>query len=494
MKKRVAAIALASSLVLGMLPSCVSADEAKDGITNIVMEYINFGFEDPDIPLVFEKINEITEEKIGVHVDYVLVPIADMIGKPGMMVQAGEQIDMIQTGLIATPQMYYQTGLLQPITEYVEKSETLKNLVGEAIEACKINGEIYAYPGSLYPGKGTGFIYDKALAEEYNIEVPEIIDGNEGLTEILKQVKESGMPAYGISLGDGVGAEGSTQKFDGLGSSMCTFGVVLDPENDTTVVDWFETDEYKEQSAIHQMWYDEGYSVPDSISNGYTVADSLTQGQCFGILGDLAAGQSVGYYANTCGKELGVGWVKQPEVTTHSVIGVSWGIVAGSPNAQACLDFIQLMYEDAELANLYNYGIEGKNYVLQEGSDRIIEYPEGTDAGTCGYGNFVPALGDAMKMYLPAPMTEEDFASIEACALENCKVSPLLGYTFDTSDVSTETASISAVVSQYGPSLNCGVLDAEATIPEFVDALKTAGIDKVVEENQKQLDQWLANK
>ena len=45
MKKRVAAIALASSLVLGMLPSCVSADEAKDGITNIVMEYINFGFE-----------------------------------------------------------------------------------------------------------------------------------------------------------------------------------------------------------------------------------------------------------------------------------------------------------------------------------------------------------------------------------------------------------------------------------------------------------------
>jgi len=32
----------------------------------------------------------------------------------------------------------------------------------------------------------------------------------------------------------------------------------------------------------------------------------------------------------------------------------------------------------------------------------------------------------------------------------------------------------------------------DATYNEFIQALKDAGIDKVIEENQRQLDEWLA--
>lgn len=40
------------------------------------------------------------------------------------------------------------------------------------------------------------------------------------------------------------------------------------------------------------------------------------------------------------------------------------------------MDFLNLLYENADLANILNYGIEGKDYVYTEGSDRIISYQE----------------------------------------------------------------------------------------------------------------------
>ena len=47
---------------------------------------------------------------------------------------------------------------------------------------------------------------------------------------------------------------------------------------------------------------------------------------------------------------------------------------------------------------------------------------------------------------------------------------------------------------QYCYSFNAGALDPESALPEFIDALKAAGIDKVIEANQEQLDAWAAAK
>ena len=46
----------------------------------------------------------------------------------------------------------------------------------------------------------------------------------------------------------------------------------------------------------------------------------------------------------------------------------------------------------------------------------------------------------------------------------------------------------------YLASLECGIVDPEEKIPEFLDALEAAGIDEVIAENQAQLDAWLSAK
>ncbi|MNP84439.1 hypothetical protein D3C76_1837450 [compost metagenome] len=47
------------------------------------------------------------------------------------------------------------------------------------------------------------------------------------------------------------------------------------------------------------------------------------------------------------------------------------------------------------------------------------------------------------------------------------------------------------VIAQYYLPLETGSVDPEEILPQFIAKLKTAGIDKVIAEKQKQLDEWV---
>ncbi len=64
------------------------------------------------------------------------------------------------------------------------------------------------------------------------------------------------------------------------------------------------------------------------------------------------------------------------------------------------------------------------------------------------------------------------------------------GFTFDSSTVKTEVASIGTVITQYALPLETGSLGPDKILPKFIESLKAAGIDKVIAEKQMQLDEW----
>ena len=79
-------------------------------------------------------------------------------------------------------------------------------------------------------------------------------------------------------------------------------------------------------------------------------------------------------------------------------------------------------------------------------------------------------------------------------AIPEERYSPAFGYSFDQQPVATEIAAVSTVIEQYTPSLNCGAVDPTEALPEFIDSLKAAGMDKIIAEQQKQFDAWYAEK
>lgn len=468
---------------------------AADGETyHMVMELITYGFDDPDLPMIQDAVNAITVPKIGVEVEFMTVPIGEMATKLGLLVSGNQQIDLVVTGLLTTPANLASEGLIQPITQYVEGSEDLMKLADGIIDACKVNGEIYCYPGSTACGAQVTFFYDADLAAQYNIQMPEQLKSEADWEALFSQVKESGMEQYGISLGDGNACEYEWMDFDALGDiSYNSYGVIMADGDGRTIENLYATEAYMAKCRMHRSWYENGYCVPDSISNGYTTHDTMTQGAIFGFVSNGGVGMSEAYWSKITGKNIASIPMADISTSADNVINFSWGVSSSCEQPEKAVEFLELLYTNTDLANIMNYGIEGTHYVKNEGS-QIISYPEGVDATTCGYGNFVGTYGDSSKIYHREPLTDEFVANISAYMYPNATPSEFLGYTFDPSSVTTEITAVTAVIGQYAPALECGTVDPDQMIPEFLDALNAAGMDKIIAENQTQLDAWLASK
>ncbi len=76
----------------------------------------------------------------------------------------------------------------------------------------------------------------------------------------------------------------------------------------------------------------------------------------------------------------------------------------------------------------------------------------------------------------------------------NAAKSLALGFQFDSTNVVDEMTACANVVAQYYLPLMYGEVDIDSTLPIFQQALKDAGIEKIITEKQTQLDKWLAEK
>ena len=69
-----------------------------------------------------------------------------------------------------------------------------------------------------------------------------------------------------------------------------------------------------------------------------------------------------------------------------------------------------------------------------------------------------------------------------------------LGFMFDPVPVKSEYAQISSVMAEYGAPVSNGMVEFDKYYPAFIDKLEKAGVDTVIKEMQRQLDEWFAKK
>ena len=75
--------------------------------------------------------------------------------------------------------------------------------------------------------------------------------------------------------------------------------------------------------------------------------------------------------------------------------------------------------------------------------------------------------------------------------LNDRNTSKFLGYTYNPNAVKTQYSSVQSVITQYRPGLETGSVDPDTTIPQFISALEAAGINDIIADNQKSLNDWL---
>ena len=77
-------------------------------------------------------------------------------------------------------------------------------------------------------------------------------------------------------------------------------------------------------------------------------------------------------------------------------------------------------------------------------------------------------------------------------ANKEAPVDPNIGFSFDPTSVESEVSQIAAVGKEFDAILNNGLEDPEVSTSAYYDKLEKAGRQKVMDEIQKQFNEWSA--
>ena len=500
MKKRLLSLLLALALVVGLIPAFAMADD----VFTLKMQIVTFGQEFPGLADVENAINAITEPEIGVRVELNPVAAWDLTSTSSLAITSDEQIDLMcilpMSSNLDSISNYSSKFMLEELDDlYAEYGQDIQEALGDLIKIGYSGGTLYAIPANYYAGHGLCFVAKTAELEALGYSFDE--DTIYTLDDI-----EQVMAAYKAAKGDGyyaitgfADAPINLVATDDLGDPAIGSLMNCGLEN-TTVVNRYATEEYRQMYDRIRSWFLAGYINPDAISITDTWVSLLQTGHYLGsFIGCNASGLD-GIIVNeqSLGEGLTVIRYCEDFATTSAASYSLWAIPVTSGNPEKTMQFLNILYQKRDLSNsvaaLLSAGIEGVTYKVVEdlGDGRvIIDYADGVTRMTAPYAGQVPIYGDELRTPKYTPI---DAAMFEEISNYNStlKYSKAFGYSFDSQRYVSKISAINNVLKTYEAQLGFGTVDVDTVLPQFLAELEAAGINDVIAANQEQLDSWLA--
>ena len=494
MKKRnYLSVVLGCSILLTSAGFHVYADVPADLVDTSVVDDIcitwpSMGQAPADLPMIEDAVNEITEQKIGVHV--ILEPIAfqDLVSQQQLMISSGDQLDipiMLWTGL----DTWVNTDSLLELEDLLPTYGTgIVAQQGEKAYACTKDGHVYGI-SQIGIGNAGGFICNSTILEKYGIDTSDRVVTMDELEEIFATIKEGeGNGFYCVARGGGF--DYLYGRYDNVGCSDYT-GVVMFDGDTNTIVDLFETDAYKEYAYRMYDWAQKGYISPDAATTADIHQTLIATGNYLGGFTNVGvpSGVKISYSSGgaipmTC-LTLAEGRTRVSDLTS-----IMFGISSTCENPEKAMVLLNELYTNPEISNLLTSGIEGVHYQVVEELDngwKNITFPDGVDMNNTGYFASI-GVWDMAATAAWLPSGTATFEEKEVA--RDYPYSPAFGYVFDSTDYSTELSALSSVYNEYEPIISCGAINPDDELPAFINALKAAGIDEMVAANQEQYNAW----
>lgn len=458
-----------------------------------------------DMELVSETLSEYTLEKINVKVNLNIMDAGTYIQQAPLMVSSNEKVDLMCTFPAAAPHFSSMTaqGQLMPLNDLLDEygtgiAETLPNAA--FLEATTIDGQIYGVPPAA--NKVTDLYWycraDELAALGFDVADLATVDDIEEVLYAVKEQMPNMTPLDGNAKTSNlmyVGMDPIDQiYFDVLGEQTAFVAAVpytADGTTDYEVVNYYATDEFRGAVERLRTWYNDGLINKD-LATKDEATDPLTDPNSFSA---IVAGNSsrVGQLqAGLGGTELASVKLQGGAVATGQLIQMTWAVPVSATEPEAAMKFMNLMYTDEYVLNMMDYGIEGTHYV--KNADGTISFMDGQDQSNSGfYTGSTAFVGNTFLAY-PLEGNDPNTNEIMRTEMENAVYSPLVGFSFNLSDMQDIFTVISPLTeSEYRPGLVCGSAP-DGTLDELLEKLDAAGVDEYLAEAQAQLDAWLASK
>ena len=453
-----------------MMPTtlAIPSEEAKKAVEDAINTYLSekLGITDLALRLTFQS-----------RPDYATVMNLQLAG--------GEKMDLVYAFDLVP---IVSSGYLLPLDDYMDNELAgAKGVLGDDWLLCgTVNNSVYAIPS--YKGHVLSFkyIYNKDTVGDYDMSQVKSIDDLDALFAYLKkQHPDDVFGAYTNQYHQLYAYQTNTAQV------ATYFAVVGD---NTQLVNYFETEAFRkgiEKAYEHRQL---GYVDPEGSANTLSHDALVLSGACKGvIMGHAYTTETVEQMFdmnNTYGASFGAVEISRSILDTNLN---RWGIAYTSENPSAAARMMNVIWTDEFVMSTLIYGLEGQSW-RWNADHTSIEYPDGLSLDTVPYTVLYTcgSIGNQFNLYPFDGNTSETDKVFMKEIMDEGYVSPLFGFVPDSKNVTTQLAAVSNVYNQYFNALAYGDVDPEAYLPEFLDALKTAGIDEIMAEYQTQVDNWVA--
>ncbi len=478
--KKVATLVMAVMLALSFA-ACGGEKVSQDD--DITITWLIPGEKQADVEAINEAASKIAMEKAGVKLSLMFIDNAAFTQRMNMNFASGNSdFDLCFTGYINPYKDTVTKGAYLELDEYIENSETIKEAIPEyARKTSTYKGHIYALPNmQIMATACTGLFVQEKLAEEYGLKTEEI-KCIEDIEPFLAWVKEKHPELYPFKTGDmGGGIRNPNPPSDNFNGAK----VVQREDGSFKVTTEIMEEEDLTEIKLIRSWFEKGYIRADIAS----VTDQSTDhnaGKYAVWRGVYKPGAAEEVNASNPNRRCICIRISEPYMPYNAGSTTMTAINAASKHPDEAFKIIELANSDKEFFNLLAFGIEGKHYNLDEDGKVVLIKNSGyAPGGAWKFGSVFNSL--------LLPGQDDDLWQQTIRYNDEAKKSPLIGFSFDTTNVRTEIGQISTVGGKYKQG-SIGTEPVEAWRPAYLKELEAAGVEKVRKEVERQINEWAKN-
>lgn len=536
-KVKALALCLTVFLSAGMLTGCSKSEKSdpKKDTTAVTTQKLNQvelkilmrGDAPTRLDEIVSEFEKRTKDSLNVKLKIEFTPGNDYKTKLQMMLAASEQFDSCFDANWLNMNDAIAQKLYVDLTSYFnnDKYPGLKNAFSKnLLDNNKFFDKVYAIPLIQQYANLRGTIIRKDLRDKYKL--PEIKD-LQGLEAYFDKVleNEKGVIPYGMNsntiVDDWLLFKGNEKARDNIINIQITSGLAAevalskdgksilgitflgDPEEMYSKYPkpWGSKDRVA-AALLARKWYTKGYTEKDVISQKNSEA-LLKAGKFAAKSGESNA---VGFNNTLSGLKSSIpgadielvfindlyNQMKPGTISTKYRAANFQAIPVISKNIDRMIMFYDKLFGDKELHDLFEYGIEGKDWE-KNGNDKM-KIPDTADKTKLyNFQGYLLSWNPTM-VRLPAEVPEK-VAKAAAFTFRDdtyFKV-PLAAFNFNTEAVKLEVAKVAPVFSDEMQVVNLGMLDnVELELQKLNEKAKKLGLEKIREELKKQIEDYIA--
>lgn len=447
-----------------------------------------------DLQEVQDAMNQILNAKIGVNLMLEPIDFGAYNEKMQLRLASGEACDIIFTApWINSYANNIANGVLMPLDDLLldHAPGLWASMPPTTWEAARVQGKIYGVINQQIFPKPWGVNVRKDLLEKYNFSLDNVTRW-EDMEPFLQAVLdgEGITPLYANANGSPNMWRSQYWGYDPLDDGIGFIGVKANDES-MTVVNIMDAVEFEESARLTQKWYDAGYFPAEPVQPDE--ADAMFRA------GQFAMNYHVEKPGNDVENQARYGWEFVSKNLTDPLILDTAGATATlnaicktSQHPEKAMEVLEELNTNPEIYNLLAHGILGKHWVWVDEGNKVLGFPEGVTNATSGYDpNTDWMFGNQFNGYYRDAKQVGAWEKTKAMN-DGAFPSVALGFVVDRTPIQTEIAQTTAVWKEVVTPIMNGWVSWDEAAADAQEKLNAAGAQVIVDEVQRQLNEWAA--